>query len=275
LTRWKEFSPDGRDINRKTKQYTYTVGSQVLSNLKDKPPGKSPQALIRDEKLPSALSADATAAAGMYDDDDEEEFFSARAWTQAELREKAQKSIQRRRGKPRKGNIHTSIEQAHQVDIGPVASASGAAILADPSSADGIYDEPMDRGRDMEEENETLYSGDLEEEEHGPTDEEINEIFLKRYNMSRERLQEIAGQMGLKLVNLCYLKHQFDAYDPDGTGCIDVKELRSFMEQLDERLTDEQLYQAYADLDSGGTGEIEFFEFVEWLTSEDSSFDQS
>ena len=40
----------------------------------------------------------------------------------------------------------------------------------------------------------------------GPTDEEINEIFLKRYKMSKEELQSMADKMGIQLNNLCYLK---------------------------------------------------------------------
>merc|ERR1719181_2677446 len=59
----------------------------------------------------------------------------------------------------------------------------------------------------------------------GPTDEEINEIFLKRYKMSKEELKAMADKMGIQLNNLCYLKQEFDTYDEDRSGYIDVKEL--------------------------------------------------
>merc|ERR1712100_880928 len=102
-----------------------------------------------------------------------------------------------------------------------------------------------------------------------PTDEEINEIFLKRYKMSKEELQQMAERLGIQLNNLCYLKQEFDAYDEDRSGYIDVKELKELLEKLGEELSEEELEQAFKELDSDGSGEIEFFEFVEWFTSED------
>merc|ERR1711959_271874 len=102
-----------------------------------------------------------------------------------------------------------------------------------------------------------------------PTDEELNEIFLKRYKMSKEELQSMADKMGIQLNNLCYLKQEFDAYDEDRSGYIDVKELRELLNKLGEELSEEELEQAFKELDADGSGEIEFFEFVEWFTSED------
>merc|ERR1719388_756909 len=110
---------------------------------------------------------------------------------------------------------------------------------------------------------------DSDEDAAGPTDEEINEIFLKRYKMSKEELQQMAEKMGIQLNNLCYLKQEFDAYDEDRSGYIDVKELKELLEKLGEELSEEELEQAFKELDSDGSGEIEFFEFVEWFTSED------
>merc|ERR1719389_1226032 len=107
------------------------------------------------------------------------------------------------------------------------------------------------------------------EDDAGPTDEEINEIFLKRYKMSKEELQQMAEKMGIQLNNLCYLKQEFDAYDEDRRGYIDVKELKELLEKLGEELSEEELDQAFRELDQDGSGEIEFFEFVEWFTSED------
>merc|ERR1712228_1017404 len=107
------------------------------------------------------------------------------------------------------------------------------------------------------------------DDDAGPTDEEVNEIFLKRYKMSREELQGMADKMGIQLNNLCYLKQEFDAYDEDRSGYIDVKELKGLLEKLGEELSEEELDQAFRELDSDGSGEIEFFEFVEWFTYED------
>merc|ERR1719337_19507 len=111
--------------------------------------------------------------------------------------------------------------------------------------------------------------GSDDEDAVGPTDEEINEIFLKRYKMTKEELQQMADRMGIQLNNLCYLKQEFDTYDEDRSGYIDVKELRELLEKLGEELTEEELEQAFKELDTDNSGEIEFFEFVEWFTSED------
>merc|ERR1719298_250720 len=108
-----------------------------------------------------------------------------------------------------------------------------------------------------------------DEDAIGPTDDEINEIFLKRYKMSKEELQQMAERLGIQLNNLCYLKQEFDAYDEDRSGYIDVKELKELLEKLGEELSEEDLEQAFKELDQDGSGEIEFFEFVEWFTSED------
>merc|ERR1719388_259010 len=122
----------------------------------------------------------------------------------------------------------------------------------------------------VKEDGEQSDDSDGDQDEGGePTDDELNEIFLKRYKMSKEELQAMADKMGIQLNNLCYLKQEFDAYDEDRSGYIDVKELRELLHKLGEELTEEELEQAFKELDADGSGEIEFFEFVEWFTSED------
>merc|ERR1711861_38794 len=106
------------------------------------------------------------------------------------------------------------------------------------------------------------------EDEAGPSDDEVNEIFLKRYKMTKEELQAMADRMGIQLNNLCYLKQEFDAYDEDRSGYIDRAELKGLLEKLGEELSDEELDAAFNELDSDQSGEIEFFEFVEWFTSD-------
>ncbi|CAK9045606.1 Calmodulin-related protein [Durusdinium trenchii] len=128
---------------------------------------------------------------------------------------------------------------------------------------------------------------ELDAGQQSPTDEEINEIFLKSadlrhyarfvarssesicnilrfqlpgYKMSKEELQGMADKMGIQLNNLCYLKQdteEFDAYDEDRSGYIDVKELKGLLEKLGEELSEEELDQAFRELDSDGSGEIE------------------
>ena len=52
------------------------------------------------------------------------------------------------------------------------------------------------------------------------------------------------------------------------SGCIDRAELKGLLEKLGEELTEEELDAAFKELDADGSGEIEFFEFVEWFTSD-------
>merc|ERR1712167_22685 len=66
----------------------------------------------------------------------------------------------------------------------------------------------------------------------------------------------MAEKMGIQLDNLCYLKQEFDAYDEDRSGYIDVKELKELLEKLGEELSEEELEQAFKELDSDGSGEI-------------------
>merc|ERR1719240_870937 len=127
----------------------------------------------------------------------------------------------------------------------------------------------MTRADKGDEEGSAGSDSESDDDAAGPTDEEINEIFLKRYKMSKEELQQMAEKLGIQLNNLCYLKQEFDAYDEDRSGYIDVKELKELLEKLGEELSEDELEQAFKELDSDGSGEIEFFEFVEWFTSED------
>merc|ERR1712217_323734 len=134
---------------------------------------------------------------------------------------------------------------------------------ADAGAGELGFDDMVEKSKDADEESGGSDDSDLEEDV-GPTDEEINEIFLKRYKMSKEELQGMADKMRIQLNNLCYLKQEFDNYDEDRSGYIDVKELKGLLQKLGEELD-----QAFRELDSDGSGEIEFFEFVEWFTSED------
>merc|ERR1712151_1394486 len=206
------------------------------------------------------------------DSSDEEEDLQSHPWTRQELRDKAVAAVAKRK-KHRKteapgqqqGGTQAG-DQAEQIkaetEAAPIANAAG-----DLGGEIG-YEDMVEKTKDADEKSGGSDDSDFEEDV-GPTDEEINEIFLKRYKMSREELQKMADDMGIQLNNLCYLKQEFDAYDDDHSGYIDVKELKELLEKLGEELSEGELDQAFRELDSDGSGEIEFFEFVEWFTSED------
>jgi len=61
----------------------------------------------------------------------------------------------------------------------------------------------------------------------------------------------------------------FRLYDQDGTGTIDVHELPQLMMGLGVRLSDDELTQAHADLDSNGDGTVSLQEYMAWFDSYD------
>jgi len=276
LTQWKDFLPDTKDGRHKqpNKNYKYTVGNQVLALQP-----KKHNAVVRPTELPVAALADQGSqprgglAAREDDSSDEEEDLQSHPWTRQELALKAVASVAKRK-KVRKAEVPNSQQAAPPPSGADLArgdaegGAGGAGGAADGNQELGYDDVVGQKDKDADDESLGSDESDLEEDV-GPTDEEINEIFLKRYKMSKEELQGMADKMGIQLNNLCYLKQEFDAYDEDRSGYIDVKELKGLLEKLGEELSDEELDQAFKELDSDNSGEIEFFEFVEWFTSED------
>mmetsp|Transcript_16257 Transcript_16257/g.35193 ORF Transcript_16257/g.35193 Transcript_16257/m.35193 type:complete len:701 (-) Transcript_16257:62-2164(-) len=297
LTQWKDFLPDVKDSRQKqpSKNYKYTIGNQVLALLPKKH-DQQRHPLVKGGELPSAQAAfleqgtqPRNAVAGREDDSsDEEEDLQSHPWTRQELRDKALAAVAKRK-KHRKADPPgvqslnnqqaggAASEQTARVGLAAVVAGGDAEATLMPTPDAGRatategelgYDDMIEKAKENEDESLGSDDSDLDDDV-GPTDEEINEIFLKRYKMSKEELQGMADKMGIQLNNLCYLKQEFDAYDEDRSGYIDVKELKGLLEKLGEELSDEELDQAFRELDSDNSGEIEFFEFVEWFTSED------
>jgi len=160
-------------------------------------------------------------------------------------------------------------------DVAVLALETDAAgLLDDESSADGKRQSMVEMGKSARSRRlsqlvgqpgqKGLLSSDVNEEE-------LDIAFLQRYKMSKDELQIMANRMGIHLSNLCFLKAEFDLYDEDFSGYIDARELRGLLRKLGEELSDDELDAAFKDLDQDGSGEIEFFEFVEWFTSPDST----
>jgi hypothetical protein len=280
LTQWKDFLPEAKDTRHyqsPMKNYRYTVGSQVLTQVQPRKQGQQPAPLVKPSDLPSAANAfqenqpgRAIAARDEDSSTDEEELMKG-PWSRSELKEKALQSVAKRK-KHRKveQSSHSAGAAALETTAGPRLGEDAAGTApAGEKDGDLAYDDMVEKNRDRDEDSLASDDSDADDDEAGPTEEEINEIFLKRYKMSREELQQMADKMGIQLNNLCYLKQEFDAYDEDRSGYIDVKELKELLEKLGEELSEDELEQAFRELDQDGSGEIEFFEFVEWFTSED------
>ncbi|CAE7253044.1 ODA1 [Symbiodinium sp. CCMP2592] len=99
------------------------------------------------------------------------------------------------------------------------------------------------------------------------TQDELDVTFLRKYNMSRQELEVMADRMGMRLSHLCFMKSQFDIFDQDQSGYINAAELRSLFTKIGEEITEHQLEEAVRELDTDQSGEVEFFEFVEWFCS--------
>jgi len=63
------------------------------------------------------------------------------------------------------------------------------------------------------------------------------------------------------------LRQAFDLFDTDGSGTIDPKELRAAMQSLGFEAKNQTIYQMIKDIDKDGTGEIDFDEFLDLMTS--------
>jgi Ca2+-binding EF-hand superfamily protein len=253
LGKWREYVPE-REGDKHFKPFPCTVSASVKA-LAPKRFGQLPAPLLRQQDLPSAnfsaLTTDTRGKDGA-DSDSSEEDYESRPWSLKDLREKTRETIAKRKLKKR-GD--------------PAAEAKAEGADAKPEEEELGYDDLVE-GKDATESSDSSDTYRDQADPMWPTDDEVNEIFLKRYKMTKEELQAMADRMGIQLNNLCYLKQEFDAYDQDRSGCIDRGELKGLLEKLGEELTDEELDAAFKELDADGSGEIEFFEFVEWFTSD-------
>merc|ERR1719231_1860289 len=74
----------------------------------------------------------------------------------------------------------------------------------------------------------------------------------KKGGLTDEQLEEIREAFGL--------------FDGDASGAIDVRELKAAMRALGFEVKNEELKKMVADVDSDGSGQIEFGEFLEMMT---------
>ncbi|PSN35800.1 Troponin C [Blattella germanica] len=64
------------------------------------------------------------------------------------------------------------------------------------------------------------------------------------------------------------LREAFRLYDKEGNGYITTAVLREILGQLDDKLTAEDLDMMIEEIDSDGSGTVDFDEFMEVLTGE-------
>jgi len=264
LTQWRDYLPESRDAPTKGpgKNYRFTVGAMGMQTY------SPPATLVKANDLPSAANIAMDAGTEKRpvlqnreeDSSDEEEDLQSHPWTRQELRDKAVAAVARRR-RFRKQEMPGQQQQQKQPE--QLRSEADPAAASAVTGVRGNAEASLDATGEVREEDGSDFG-----EETMPSDLELEDLFLKEYSMTKEELLEHCERMSITLSNLCYLKQEFAACGGDKDGYIDVRELRSLLHRLGEEVTNDELDHALVDLDSSGSGEIEFFAFVEWFISD-------
>ncbi|CAL1280490.1 unnamed protein product [Larinioides sclopetarius] len=64
------------------------------------------------------------------------------------------------------------------------------------------------------------------------------------------------------------LREAFRMYDKEGNGYINVADLREILRALDDKLTEDELDEMIAEIDTDGSGTVDFDEFMEMMTGD-------
>jgi len=64
------------------------------------------------------------------------------------------------------------------------------------------------------------------------------------------------------------LREAFRLYDKEGNGYIKTSQLRDIMRALDDKLTEDELDEMIAEIDTDGSGTVDFDEFMEMMTGD-------
>jgi len=62
------------------------------------------------------------------------------------------------------------------------------------------------------------------------------------------------------------LREAFRLYDKQGNGYINVSDLRDILRALDDKITEEELDEMIAEIDTDGSGTVDFDEFMEMMS---------
>ena len=107
---------------------------------------------------------------------------------------------------------------------------------------------------------------------NNPTDSELQDMINEVDADGNGTLEfdEFCNLMArqMKETNQEYeLKQRFKLFDKDGNGLIDREELRDVMQQLGEKLSEEDIEEMIQDADKNGDGLIDYQEFVKYMMS--------
>ncbi|XP_067009145.1 troponin C, isoallergen Bla g 6.0101 [Anabrus simplex] len=112
--------------------------------------------------------------------------------------------------------------------------------------------------------------------EHPVDDEILAEIILEvdadgSGELEFEEFCELASRFLVEEDSeamLAELKEAFRLYDKEGNGYITTSVLREILKELDDKITNEDLDMMIEEIDSDGSGTVDFDEFMEVMTGE-------
>merc|ERR1719456_1066287 len=170
LGKWREYVPE-REGDKHFKPFPCTVSSSVKA-LAPKRFGQLPAPLLRQQDLPSAnfsaLTTDTRGKDGA-DSDSSEEDYESKPWSLKDLREKTKESIAKRRLKKK------------ALDPSALDASAGKGIGDGEGKGDDDelgYDELVE-GKGDSESSDSWDTFREQADAMWPTDDEVNEIFLK------------------------------------------------------------------------------------------------
>merc|ERR1739841_4578 len=85
-------------------------------------------------------------------------------------------------------------------------------------------------------------------------------MALRRFNAGDKKRSELTEEQKQEI------KEAFDLFDTDGSGTIDVKELKVAMRALGFEPKKEEVKRMIAEIDKDGSGQVDFMEFMDLMT---------
>jgi Ca2+-binding EF-hand superfamily protein len=88
-----------------------------------------------------------------------------------------------------------------------------------------------------------------------------------RQRLPVKTLFRMGSRPGLNEEEIEELRDAFDLFDTNGDGTIDPKELKAAMQSLGFEAKNQSVNQMISDIDKDGTGDVNFEEFLDLMTS--------
>lgn len=88
--------------------------------------------------------------------------------------------------------------------------------------------------------------------------------------MQREKERERAHELSFSEMQLADLRYAFDALDTDGSGLLEVSEIRRALQLMGKKVSSEKLWDMITEVDDDNSGELDFTEFLQLVKRMDT-----